>query len=284
MNLNCTELSMSPGCVQMDTTMATVFQTVNFFVLDALGPYFDVFVDIGSNCGIFLDRLDHALEHFILAFEPNPDLQDVLSEKISRGELFNTALSNKKAVGHLNVYKDNTTSSLLERDDLMPHFTRHSKCVEIKIDILDSYISLIQKYTSKGCFIKIDAEGAEYSILQGACSVLQELPCVFLMFEYSMAWRQSGYTLKEAFHFLDRLGFSIYRITPFGLEEMRFYTPQMDSSDYCNYFATNNVSVLSGVFRCDDIPSSTHVLNKIYLYPSNADHKSSCLAFIDDDD
>ena len=236
-----------------------------FFTLDALAPYFDLFVDIGSNQGIFIDRLNQSLSHFILAFEPNPYLTDLLLEKISRGTLVQKALSNRQGAGQLNIYKDNTTSSLLKRDDLMPHFTESCEPVKIEIDLLDNYFPLIRKFSSKGIFIKIDAEGAEFPILEGASAVLQKISSVFLMFEYSAAWRQGGHTLKQAFHLLDELGYKIYRVTPFGLESLRLYTPHMDNSDYCNYFAVKG-SAISDIFDCDLLPSTTHVLNEFHLF------------------
>jgi len=238
-----------------------------FFALDAFAPHFDLFVDIGSNFGIFIDRLlAKSLGHYIVAFEPNPYLRKDLLAKITRGQLVQCALSNSKGVGNFNVYEDSTTSSLLDIIDMMPHFTKNVKRINVEIDILDNYINLIEYNLVKACMIKIDAEGAEFPILLGASSLLKKISTIFLMFEYSSAWEGVG-KLKDAFHMLDELGFKMYRITPFGLESLRFYTPQMDSSfDYCNYFAIKGFSI-SDVFCHELIPSSTHVLNKMYLFP-----------------
>lgn len=53
-----------------------------FLALDAFAPHFDLFVDVGSNIGIFIDRLlSKSLGHYILAFEPNPYLRDDLQKK-----------------------------------------------------------------------------------------------------------------------------------------------------------------------------------------------------------
>jgi FkbM family methyltransferase len=238
-----------------------------FSVIETFSPYFDFFIDIGANKGIFINRLNAALSKYVLAFEPNPHLKCDLSEKISRGILVQKALSNKKGCAKFNIYvADDTTSSLLERADMMPHFTSKVECIDVELDILDSYTPLIEREASKGIFIKIDAEGVEFPILQGARAVLEKPSAIFLMFEYSKAWKLGGHTLKEAFHLLDTLDFKMYRVTPFGLESLRFYTPDMDGPDYCNYFAAKGAAI-GEMLSVESIRSATHNVNDFYLFP-----------------
>ena len=116
--------------------------------------------------------------------------------------------------------------------------------MEVELEILDSYMPLIERESSKGVFIKIDAEGLEFPILGGASALLEKSHVIFLMFEYSRAWKWGGHTLKEAFHLLDTLKFKMFRVTPFGLESLRFYTPDVDGPDYCNYFAIKGVTLV----------------------------------------
>jgi len=167
-----------------------------FSVLDVFSSEFDVFVDIGFNHGIFIDKLGQDSSHYVLAFEPNPLLSSILLGKINRGSLVQKAVSDAKGFGQLNIYKDDTVSSLVGRTDLMPHFTNSVNCINIEIDILDSYKSLVLQNLSKSCFIKIDAEGSELPILRGASGLLKEVPVMLILFEYSIAWMQSGYSLK----------------------------------------------------------------------------------------
>lgn len=238
-----------------------------FSVLDTFSSHFDLFVDIGANKGIFINRLNPALSKYVLAFEPNPHLKDNLCEKITRGVLVQRALSNKKGCAKFNVYiADDTTSSLLDRADMMPHFTSKVECVDVDLDILDSYIPLIERESSKGVFIKIDAEGVEFPILEGARALLEKSPAIFLMFEYSKAWKLGGHTLKEGFHLLDSLNFKMFRVTPFGLESLRFYTPDMDGPDYCNYFAVKGADI-GEILSVEALRSATHNVNDFYLFP-----------------
>lgn len=190
-----------------------------------------------------------------------------MEEKIIRGNLFTCALSNRKEKANLNIYlADDTTSSLFARTDMMPHFTNKVRKVEVNLEPLDTHLPLIEREASKGAFIKIDAEGVELAVLEGAALVLEKLPVIFLMFEYSKAWNIGGYSLKEAFHLLDNLGFKMYRVTPLGLEALRFYTPDMDGPNYCNYFAVKGTEI-GDILDNVPIRSSTHSLNDFYLFP-----------------
>jgi FkbM family methyltransferase len=245
-----------------------------YSVFKTFNTYCDIFVDIGANNGIFIDELNQISltknlnkPLYVLAFEPNPNLKQVLERKIKIGQLVQVALSDKVGTAIFNVYKsDDTTSSLLDREDMMPHFTNEVTKVEIKTDILDSYLPIIRNNSENGVFIKIDVEGAELAVLKGACQLLNTLPKVFLMFEYSKAWSLGGGTVKEAFHLLDNLGLNIFRVTPLGLEAFRFYTPEMDGPDYCNYFAVKGFN-LKHILECKSIPSVTHNFNDFYLLP-----------------
>ena len=237
-----------------------------FTAIEVFSPFFDFFIDIGANVGIFINQLNPKSSKFVLAFEPNPYLRKDLQEKISRGLLVERALSSKKGYAKFHIYNaDDTTSSLLDRNDMMPHFTSKVESIDVELDILDGYMPIIEKESSKGIFIKIDAEGVEYPILQGACKVLCRPAPTFLMFEYSNAWKLGGHTLKDAFNLLDALGFKVFRVTPFGLEEFRFYTPNMESHNYCNYFAAKGVDV-ANILRTVVLRSETHNVNNFYLF------------------
>ncbi len=49
-------------------------------------------------------------------------------------------------------------------------------------------------------FLKIDAEGYDFPVLQGASSLLQENRIKALQFEYNSYWASSGNTLCKPFH------------------------------------------------------------------------------------
>lgn len=49
---------------------------------------------------------------------------------------------------------------------------------------------------------------------------------------------EAGSKLKDAMHMLNRNGFKIYRVTPYGLELIKFHTVDID-----NYMAIKNIDI-----------------------------------------
>lgn len=212
--------------------------------LRKLLPATGLFVDVGANQGQFSGLvMAEAPEVGLLAFEPNPSLIEALRSRLGPlGVVVPVALSDQEREATLHVHvSDSTTSSLGLRTGMMPEFTRRMRPVQVQTRVLDRYLEEIrEKSGSRACCIKIDTEGFEYPVMKGGARVLGlDLP-VFVLFEFSFGWKESGYTLKEAFHFLNDLGFELLRITPLGLEGVRFYTQEMESAYYCNYLAVRH--------------------------------------------
>ena len=65
--------------------------------------------------------------------------------------------------------------------------------------------------------LKIDAEGAELFILQGASELLKNQAIRAIQFEYGLKYRDSGAKLADIFELLTPYGFTIFRVLPDGL-------------------------------------------------------------------
>lgn len=203
-----------------------------------------LFVDVGANQGLFSKLvITEAPDVSLLTFEPNPSLTGPLRSRLGpRGVVVPVALSDREQEATLLVHAtDSTASSLGPRTGMMPEFTRQMRPVPVQTYMLDRYREQIrEKSGSRACFIKIDTEGFEYPVMRGGAGVLGlEIP-VFVMFEFSFGWQERGQALKEAVHFLNTMGYQLLRITPLGLEAVRFFTPDMETAYYCNYLAVRN--------------------------------------------
>ena len=124
------------------------------------------------------------------------------------------------------------------------------KPITVEVITLNNYMTVInekRKDPNAGMFLKIDVEGGELPVLRGAMKCLRLKCPIFVQFEYSYGWQEAGQKFKDAFHLFDTLDFHLMRITPMGLERVRFYTRDMDNSSYCNYLAIKNIDV-SNIF------------------------------------
>ena len=105
------------------------------------------FIDIGANNGTFIDRLNTAKLTkkgpikicFSIWAKAKPE--GGLGKKIVRGELIQSALSNKKDKATFNICpSDDTVLSLFNRVDTMPHVVSKLTQIEVNLDRLDSYL------------------------------------------------------------------------------------------------------------------------------------------------
>lgn len=216
-----------------------------FNVINSLLSGCDLFIDIGANCGDFTEHvLNNFLETSVMAFEPNPVLFKKLKAIIeSRGKAYDVGLSDKVSESDFFIHPDDSTSSSFEtRIDMMPHFHNKMNSIKVKTSPLNHFKSEIkEQIKNKGLFIKIDVEGFEVNVLRGSKEVLSLTNSTAIMFEYSTgSWDLSGRKLKEAFHLLDGLDYSMFRVTPLGLEKLKFYDPSYENGHYCNYVALRN--------------------------------------------
>jgi FkbM family methyltransferase len=79
-------------------------------------------------------------------------------------------------------------------------------------------------------FIKLDVEGAELGVLQGARRLLQAQPRPVLLVEvYDIRTKPWGYQAREIVQFLDRLGYQWFRLRENGVPEA--VAPDCDAYD-----------------------------------------------------
>jgi FkbM family methyltransferase len=129
-----------------------------------------VCVDVGCNKGIILDLLiRHRPDGRFFAFEPNPRLADVLRRKYRRNPrvtVFEVAAYSEP--GETTFYVDRDSAGLSGlRDRSTPGAPRNTVPVRVRADRLDNVIPDISPH-----FIKIDVEGAELHVLEGARAML----------------------------------------------------------------------------------------------------------------
>ncbi|GDX62471.1 hypothetical protein LBMAG34_0050 [Candidatus Saccharibacteria bacterium] len=178
-----------------------------------------VFYDIGANNGYY-SLVALLLGSSVCAFEPT-----ISSYKISKTninnlrkftdrsiEINNLALSDKKEQGYINIYSSSGNNSIAERNIPKNHELKYIKKQKIKIDTLDSYLEC--KSAKRPTFIKIDVEGNELMVLNGAKKTIEkDRPSLIIEYSESTS-NDAGYNRKDIYKFLSKLNYKI-----FGLSE-----------------------------------------------------------------
>jgi len=170
------------------------------------------FIDAGANIGLFsivAAKLNPLLQ--VVAFEPNPRMFAFLSEHIHLNGLSTLraepcALSNRDGETRLFLSPSDMSASLLP--DFQKDSNPASGALPVKIMTLDSYVRRMG--VSGSLVLKVDVEGHEKEVLEGAMSSIAKLkPDIVIE------------VLKDFDHpSLDKLrnlGYGFYRITHQGL-------------------------------------------------------------------
>lgn len=120
-------------------------------------------VDVGANRGYYSYALAQIASH-VEAFEPNPQLAHFAAAKLGANvQVHEVALSNREGAGTLYVPQTEQGISLHLLANLgQVHPSHHADEIEVRLATLDSY-----GFDDVG-FIKIDAEGSEMDIIEGA--------------------------------------------------------------------------------------------------------------------
>lgn len=152
-----------------------------FAMLSRLITHGDWVVDVGANVGFYTKRLAELVgsEGRVLAFEPVPETFALLTSNIalcglSNVSLFNAAVSESTSLAGISIPDYSDTKQL---NYYQAHLT---SLADSELRILTLSLDSIQ-IPSRVRLIKIDAEGHEYSVIQGMKkTVLRDRPILIV--------------------------------------------------------------------------------------------------------
>ena len=168
-------------------------------------------IDVGCFEGEILDLfLAQAPEGHHLGFEPIPVKYHQLVGKYNACEnikIYNVALSNEEGFTDFNYVKSNPSySGIKKRDYDRPN--EQEEQIKVKTAILDQYVP----DTMTIDLIKIDVEGAEYLVLEGARKTITRSKPV-IIFEHGLgASDKYGYSPSDLMDLLHSFGMQIYNL------------------------------------------------------------------------
>jgi FkbM family methyltransferase len=202
-------------------------------------PSYCIF-DVGANKGNFallaLRSLNGFANFSIHCFEPSRITFKMLSDNLT-GKSFVT-LNNiglGKEQGEFDLFYECAgagTASLTKRnlDYLGVTFSQSEK---VFIERLDNYCSA--KRVEYIDLLKIDVEGHELDVLQGAEGMLKNNQIGMISFEFGGCNIDTRTFFKDFFYFFKQYGFHLYRMTPSG-----YFYPLLCYSELYEQFRTTN--------------------------------------------
>ena len=209
------------------------------------------YIDIGANVGRYAWFMTQnaGTDLRIYAFEPNPRAADLLRTALAGGrnvEIFTVALAESDRKSVLRVPRDahgNPVSALgwIDGAGAPESVGEHN----IECRALDSLIAAGEVVADRPLFLKIDVEGAELSVLEGARELLAHVrPALYFECEAPHLER-AGRSPDALWEFLTDAGYRIFRE-----DGETFRHAESVHKGISNYFAIS--------FALEDDPKTTY--------------------------
>lgn len=175
------------------------------------------YIDIGAYDGSFFDiiKRDKKINKAVLV-EPQTDLYKKLCEKYKNDQsilVFNELLGNTKQVSEFYVNNLKATSSIFKFNDDIVGENLDKTCVEtvrLKVNLLDELVPAEMK---KIDLLKVDVQGAELLVLQGAEETLKKTVALWIEVSFKKIYEESV-LFSEIKTWLESRGFLMKEILP----------------------------------------------------------------------
>ncbi len=194
----------------------------------------DYVVDVGANEGQFIQNLRYyGYKHDALSFEPSLKAHKKLLENSvndANWKVFRPlALGNKNSQTVINISKNSVSSSLLNINEEHIKNAPDSETIdkqhteEIKLDDLFHELEI----ENKNLFLKIDTQGYEFQVLEGAKKTLDKFKGILVevslveLYEDQKKW-------QEIVDFVQNFGFKLWSVDRGFTNKINGKTLQMD--------------------------------------------------------
>ena len=220
------------------------------------GP--SVFLDIGSNKGDwsakvfdFFGARDTALS--IYAFEPSSYTRGLLAGRFSAQNnihISDCALSNEPGLSEFFIGSEGAGTNSL-------HEISGEKTESINISTLDIFLE--ENDIVRVDFGKIDTEGFDALVIEGAIKALEQGKFDLLQFEYNWRWLLNSKSLRDVFQLIENTLYSLGQ-----LSENKILIFDKWHYDMDRFFGNNYVLVRKGgAFDDIGIPASYDLTNTL---------------------
>ena len=201
----------------------------------------DLVFDVGANVGLWSHYvLQRKKVGALYAFEPTNEVAEQLKQHIAGPDnvyCMNMAVTDQDGRANLTCYACSSHNSVFQRPySHAPEGDRGVRTVtSVPTVSLDSFC---HKYDIQQInFLKIDTEGAEQLVLNGAKGLLRKNRIGIIQFKYNACWRMARVRLADVYYGLRSHGYSIARVSWRGISLLPEWQKSLETYSHANYLA-----------------------------------------------
>jgi FkbM family methyltransferase len=193
-----------------------------------------VVFDVGANDGAYVEAARRVVDGRLRAFsfEPQDACFEILRARFAhdpRVSLHKTAISKQAGVAELFFREQGeSVASLCRQSDAK------SRVQKVPVTTVDQFCE--ENGVGRIQFLKIDTEGHEIEVLQGASRMIQEGRIDFIQFEFGDTFLHTPYHFVDIWDYLSER-YVIYRILRHGLAELKRYSHDLEIYKNANFLS-----------------------------------------------
>lgn len=199
-----------------------------------------VVFDVGANRGMFSQEIFRRFPNAqIFMFEPQPACQSILKSLDIPGSTIVEAAVGAEAGKTLRLWSDGATSGLASLHPRGDSFSASLSFKEIDVSMVTIDQIVAEHTLDRVDFMKVDTEGHDLHVLEGAAESLHKGIIKSLSFEFGAGNVNSRTFFRDFWDLLDRAGYLMHRILPSGglLRIPSYYEDCEYFRGVSNYFA-----------------------------------------------
>jgi FkbM family methyltransferase len=191
--------------------------------------------DIGANKGDYTKLLCEKTSANVISFEPLPFVFDKLKENLSsfsdRCEFVNKGVASRSEQLKINFNKDASSHASFSKEVDKIDYLNNANSLEIEVISLDEFCH--SNNINKVDFIKIDTEGYEKEVFEGAKNVFGIIRPKFIQIEFN--WHQLFRNTSLNFFAEQLTGYNVYQLTYKGMKRVDSRHPYSNIYMFSNF-------------------------------------------------
>lgn len=191
-------------------------------------------LDVGANIGNYSKLLLEETNSKVISFEPMPfnfkKLSNNLSDYSDRTILVNKGISSKSGTLDINYNENLPSFASFIRESNHHEYVQNNETLEIEVISIDDFIR--ENHITEIDFIKIDVEGFESEVIEGAFETFNSIKPKYVQIEYG--WHQLIRNVNLNYFAKKLSNYNVYQLT---YNNMKLVDPK---DSYANFYLYSN--------------------------------------------